>query len=155
MPLSPDYRGHVITVSMPSRESGEVRKRIHVAGPTALGDAIASTRHYGLELDLAARDLARLCIVVEELITNLCEHGVCETEREIKLELVRHPSGLHLVFLDNGAPFDPRTASAADDMPQRGGGAGLRLVRAWAEIIHYESSDAGNRLELMLTLAGD
>ena len=140
---------------MPSRESGEVRKRIHVAGPTALGDAIASTRRYGLELELKARDLARLCIVVEELITNLCEHGVCETEREIKLELVRLPSGLGLVFEDNGAPFDPRTASATDDMPQRGGGAGLRLVKAWSEIIRYESGDDGNRLELLLALSGD
>ena len=140
---------------MLSRESGEVRKRIHVAGPTALGDAIASTRHYGLELDLKARDLARLCIIVEELITNLCEHGVCETEREITLELFRHPSGLGLVFEDNGAPFDPRTASAAGDMPQRGGGAGLRLVRAWSEIIGYESGDDGNRLELLLALNGD
>jgi anti-sigma regulatory factor (Ser/Thr protein kinase) len=140
---------------MPSRESGEVRKRIHVAGPTALGDAIASTRLYALELELNARDLARLCIIVEELITNLCEHGVCESDRVITLELFRLPSGLRLVFEDNGASFDPRTVSAADDMPQRGGGAGLRLVRAWSEIIGYESGDGGNRLELMLTLSGD
>ncbi len=140
---------------MPSRESGEVRKRIHVAGPTALGDAIASTRLYALELELNARDLARLCIIVEELISNLCEHGVCESDREITLELFRLPSGLSLVFEDNGAPFDPRTVPAADDMPQRGGGAGLRLVRAWSEIIGYESGDDGNRLELMLALSGD
>ena len=126
-----------------------------MAGPTALGDAIAATRRYALDLDLEARDLARLCIVVEELITNLCEHGVCERDREITLELLRHPSGLGLVFEDNGAPFDPRTASAADDVPQRGGGAGLRLVRAWADIVGYESGDDGNRLELMLTLSGD
>ena len=126
-----------------------------MAGPTALGDAIASTRRFGLELELKARDLARLCIVVEELITNLCEHGVCETEREITLELFRHPCGLNLVFEDNGAPFDPRTASAPDDLPHRGGGAGLRLVRAWSEIVGYESGDDGNRLELLLNLSGE
>jgi anti-sigma regulatory factor (Ser/Thr protein kinase) len=140
---------------MPSRESGEIRKRIQVAGPTALGDAIASTRLYALEHELNARDRARLCIIVEEVITNLCEHGVCESDHEITLELFRLPSGLGLVFEDNGAPFDPRMVSAADDMPQRGGGAGLRLVRAWSEIIGYESGEDGNRLELMLTLSGD
>jgi anti-sigma regulatory factor (Ser/Thr protein kinase) len=140
---------------MPSRESGKVRKRIDVAGPTALGDAIAAARLYALELELNARDRARLCIIVEELITNLCEHGVCERDRKIALELFRHPSGLRLVFEDNGTPFDPRTGPAADDMPQRGGGAGLRLVRAWSEIIVYESGDDGNRLELLLALSGD
>jgi len=140
---------------MASCESGEVRKRIHVGGPTALGEAIASTRLFGLDLGLAERDLARLCIVVEELITNLCEHGICETEREIVLELFRHASGLGLVFEDNGAPFDPRTTSTEDEMPQRGGGAGLRLVRAWSEIIDYGSSEGRNRLELLLALTGD
>ena len=99
--------------------------------------------------------MARLCIIVEELITNLCEHGICDTEREIDLELFRHASGLGLVFEDNGAPFDPRTMTAEDEMPQRGGGAGLRLVRAWSEIIGYESGDDGNRLELLLALNGD
>ena len=140
---------------MPSRESGELRKHIHVAGPTALGEAIASARLFGMELGLGERDLARLCIIVEELITNLCEHGICDTEREIDLELFRHSSGLGLVFEDNGAPFDPRTTTSEDDLPQRGGGAGLRLVRAWAEIVDYGSGDGRNRLELLLTLSGD
>lgn len=139
---------------MPSRESGEFRKRIRVAGPTALGDAIAATRLYAIECDLKPRDQARLCIIVEELITNLCEHGVCDTEHEIAVELVRQPSGLGLVFEDNGAPFDPRTASDPDDLPHRGGGAGLRLVRAWSEIVGYESADGRNRLELQLSLTG-
>jgi serine/threonine-protein kinase RsbW len=138
---------------MPSRESGKVRKPIHVAGPTALGDAIAATRIYALELDLKARDQARLCIIVEELITNLCEHGVCGTEREIALELVRYPSGLGLIFEDNGVPFDPRSVSDTGDVPPRGGGAGLRLVRAWTDVVGYESANGRNRLELLLALA--
>lgn len=139
---------------MPSRESGEVRKRIRVAGPTALGDAIAATRTYALECELKPRDEARLCIIVEELITNLCEHGVCDTDHEIGLELFQQASGLRLIFEDNGAPFDPRTASDPDDMPPRGGGAGLRLVRAWSEIVGYETANGRNRLEVQLNLSG-
>ena len=140
---------------MPSRESGEVRKRIRVAGPTALGDAIAATRLYALECELKPRDEARLCIIVEELVTNLCEHGVCDTEHEIALELFPKPFGLGLVFEDNGAPFDPRTACDPDDMPDRGGGAGLRVVRAWSELLSYEFANGRNRLELQLSLTGD
>ena len=125
-----------------------------MAGPTALGDAIASTRGYGLELGLGERDLARLCIVVEELITNLCEHGVCDTQHDIALELFERPSGLGLVFEDNGAPFDPRSVPGGDDVPDRGGGAGLRLVNAWSEIVGYETAEGRNRLELLVRLSG-
>lgn len=97
--------------------------------------------------------MARLCIVVEELITNLCDHGICETECEIGLELSRQSYGLVLVFEDNGAPFDPRTVSDAGDVPARGGGAGLRLVHAWSTIVGYQSANGRNRLELTLALS--
>jgi serine/threonine-protein kinase RsbW len=138
---------------MPSRESQHDRQRIEVSGPTALGDAIASTRHFAIAQGLARRDQARLCIIVEELISNLCEHGICETDREIAVELLRHRDSVGLVFEDNGAPFDPRSATDAPDMPPRGGGAGLRLVKAWSEILVYDTANGRNRLELKLPLA--
>lgn len=138
---------------MPSRESHD-GQRIDVAGPTALGDAIASTHGFALDQGLGERDHARLCIVVEELITNLCEHGVCDTEHEIALELGRCDGGLALIVEDNGAPFDPRLAASKAVVPERGGGVGLHLVRAWAEILSYETRQGRNRLELLLPLTG-
>jgi len=137
---------------MPSRESQTDRQRIHVAGPTVLGDAVAATRRYAIDQGLAERDQARLCIMVEELITNLCEHGICDTERELVLEFQRQPSAVRLAIEDNGAPFDPRLASGDAAVPERGGGAGLRLVKAWSEIIGYDSAGGRNRLELELPL---
>src|SRR5512147_1005560 len=56
MPASPRPDWHVITVSMPSRESQTDRQRIDVAGPTALGDAMAATRRYAVDRDLGERD---------------------------------------------------------------------------------------------------
>ncbi|WP_294120605.1 ATP-binding protein [Sphingomonas sp.] len=138
---------------MPSRESQTDRQRINVAGPTALGDAIAWTRRYAADQALAEHDQARLCIIVEELVTNLCEHGVCEGDREIGIELARDGSCLGLAIEDNGRPFDPRTAPHSADIPTRGGGAGLNLVRSWAEIVEYESGNGRNRLELRLRLS--
>jgi serine/threonine-protein kinase RsbW len=139
---------------MASRESQADRQRIDITGPTALGDAIAATRRYARDQALGDLDQARLCIIVEELITNLCEHGVCDFDHEIGLELVRLDSGVGLVIEDNGAPFDPRLAPGEADVPARGGGAGLMLVRAWAQIVGYETSNGRNRLELHLSLTG-
>ena len=138
---------------MPSRESQTDRQRIDVAGPTALGDAIAWTRRYAADQALPEHDQARLCIIVEELVTNLCEHGVCEGDREIGIELARHGSSVDLMMEDNGSPFDPRTAPGNLEIPARGGGAGLNLVRSWAEILGYESSNGHNRLQLNLRLS--
>jgi anti-sigma regulatory factor (Ser/Thr protein kinase) len=140
---------------MPSRESQHDRQRVDVAGPTALGDAVAAARRYAIDQGLGDHDRARLCIIVEELITNLCEHGICDTEREIGLELSRQPSGIGLVIEDNGAPFDPQVAPGADELPARGGGAGLRLVKTWSEIVGYEAINGRNRLELRLALKGN
>lgn len=137
---------------MPSRESQSDRQRIDVAGPTGLGDAVAAARRYAIDHGLGDRDLARLCIVVEELIANLHEHGVWETEREISLELRRLPSSIMVCIEDNGAPFDPRTAPSLDPQSVAGAGAGLRLVGAWSENIGYQSSNGRNRLELELAL---
>ena len=136
---------------MPSRES-HGGQRIDVAGPTALGEAIASTRDYARDQGLDERANARLCIIVEELITNLCEHGICDSEREIGLELSLRDAALTLVIEDNGSPFDPRLAGSETAVPERGGGAGLRLVNAWAEIVSYETRNGRNRLELLLPL---
>ena len=139
---------------MPSRESHD-GQRIDVAGPTALGDAIAWTRRFARDQSLAERDQARLCIIVEELITNLCEHGICDTEREIGLELSLRDSALAVIVEDNGVPFDPRTARDDAAVPERGGAAGLRLVNAWAEIVSYANGTGRNRLELLLPLNDD
>ena len=138
---------------MPSRESQSDRQRIDVGGPTALGDAVAATRRYAIDQGLDDRDQARLCIVIEELVANLCEHGICEVEREISLEFQRNAAVLGLVIEDNGAPFDLRNQSAPATVPARGGGAGLNLVKSWSEVIGYESANGRNRLELKLPLA--
>jgi len=138
---------------MPSRESQTDRQRIDVAGPTAIGDAIAWTRRYAVDQQLGERDLARLCIIVEELVTNLCEHGVCDLDHQISIELYRQAAAIMARVEDNGAPFDPRAARTDGPVPARGGGAGINLVRSWAEIVDYESAGGRNRLNLRLLLS--
>ena len=138
---------------MSSRESPTDWQRIEVAGPTALGDAVASARRYALDKELGPSDCARLCIIVEELLTNLLEHGGL-THPQIAIEFDRFDGAIRLIIEDNGSPFDPRSAIPDNAIPDRGGNAGLRLVQSWSEIMSYESSGGQNRLELLLELSG-
>jgi len=67
----------------------------------------------------------------------------------IDLALMRHPGHVVLVLGDAAAPFDPRLAPPPTDVPPHGG-AGLALVRAFAESIDYGCSDGRNRLEVRI-----
>ena len=46
-----------------------------------------------------------------------------------------------LTIADSGAAFDPTTAGQEDIIPERGGGAGLALVRNWASSFRYERAE--------------
>ena len=135
---------------MASRESPPEGRRIDFVGPTALGDAVSAARRFAIDQDLGSRDRAHLCIIVEELVANLIEHG--GGERRIGLQLARCPSAIVLAIDDDGAPFDPRNAPDDAAIPARGGGAGLRLVSAWSRIVDYRSAGGHNRLEVEMPL---
>jgi len=133
---------------MPSRDSR--KRKINVAGPTALGDAVAETRRYASDQQLQPWAEARLCIIVEELIANLIEHG--GAQQAIDLELDRTSTAVTVVLEDGGPAFDPRGVPETATVPARGGGAGLRLVRDWSEVVSYETAEGRNRLELSVPL---
>ena len=99
---------------------------------------------------LSAGLAARLAIIVEELAANLIEHGGVGGDGEIELLLAHEADGVRIVLSDSGAAFDLRTAPSEEAIPERGGGAGIDLVRAWTEIVDYHSEPGRNRLELRL-----
>jgi anti-sigma regulatory factor (Ser/Thr protein kinase) len=152
MSVSSQLNDRAINVSMPSRESQTATLQTDVAGPTALADAVSATRRFAVDHGLGTRDRAHLCIIVEELVANLIEHGRNGVERQIGVELVRLPAMITLAIEDDGAAFDPRNAPAGRNVPARGGGAGLRLVSAWSQIVDYRSAGGRNRLELEMPL---
>lgn len=114
-------------------------------------EAIKAARAFGGSCRLAEEDLARLCIIVEELVANLYDHGGLTDRDEVELSLVAEQAQIRVTIVDCGMPFDPRMAPSFVQ-PERGGGAGLALVRAWAESMSYEVTGAGNRLELLMPL---
>ncbi len=93
---------------------------------------------------------AKLAIVVEELVLNAIEHGCPGPGTEIGVALSAEPGGIGIAISDCGGHFDPREALPVETVPDRGGGAGLALVRAWAVIRDYARIDGVNRLDLLI-----
>lgn len=98
---------------------------------------------------------ARLAIVVEEVVANIVEHGQCPAGSEIQLGMALAGDHIELNFEDEGIAFDPVLHdSLARPLPERGGGAGLALVKHMAQAITYERADGRNRLKLLLSCHG-
>ena len=135
---------------MSVRESIPAPLRLSLSGATAIHDAIAGTRRYAEDAGIEPSDVTRLAIIVEELVTNLYEHGGLGAEDVFTLEMSCAGPEIDLVLVDPGRPFDPRTAPPAGTVPPRGGGAGLKLVRAWASEVDYRTSEGLNRLTMRI-----
>lgn len=121
------------------------------AGPDAAAKALAATRQFLLLARCKAETGAQLAIIVEEIICNIVEHGRPPAGDPIDLIFTRTPRGLRLGVIDGGAFFDPRSAEMAGELPpERGGGAGIALIRAWADILSYERRGARNHLLIEL-----
>ena len=120
----------------------------------ALRPALVEVHEFAARIALDAAMTRQLVIVAEELMVNLLEHGAESApggEINATLRLDHSDDGLALVLEDDGAPFDPRGVGSVD-MPnaERGGGVGLALVKAFAQIDDYVSEGGVNRLTLRM-----
>ena len=134
---------------MSPRESNPDRLSLRLEGDRAIAQAVEAARSFGQAQRLAGDELARLCVVVEELIANLYDHGGVTERDEVQFALASDPSGIRISIADCGTSFNPWAAPPAPDS-NRPGGAGVRLIQAWADLIRYHSSDDGNQLELLV-----
>lgn len=140
---------------MSTRESNPDLLVCRLRGDDAISEACDAARTFG-DLQLLNEDeLARLCIVVEELVANLYDHGGLGVEDEVELSLLRDSDGVRVTIVDPGTPFDPWTARPKIEKPERGGGVGIEIVKAWALYSSYGSSDGANRLEFLLPIRWD
>jgi anti-sigma regulatory factor (Ser/Thr protein kinase) len=137
---------------MSRRESNSDRIRCRLQGSGAVRSATDAARAFGEAQQLAADDLARLCVVIEELVANLYDHGGLTEADSVELTLDREPGGIRVGIADPGTPFDPRSAARKRVRPKRGGGAGIDLIRSWAQLIDYQVTQEGNRLDLVLPI---
>jgi anti-sigma regulatory factor (Ser/Thr protein kinase) len=126
--------------------------RLSLSGPDAVHAATSCARDFATVHDIGEAAAARLAIAVEELVTNLFDHGRLGAGDAIELSLSRSADAVSMTIIDQGTPFDPRSATQPASVPDRGGGAGLALVRAWAIESNYEVGEHGNRLTISLPI---
>ncbi len=119
---------------------------------SAIGAACDLARDFAAVTGLGDDTGARLCIIVEELVANLVEHTGLTANDQLTLEIGWDGREVTLALTDSGPPFDPRVAKTPGDLPpERGGGAGLAMVQAWAHVESYVRGDGINRLALRMT----
>ena len=133
-----------------SGESNSVAKRLIVSGPTAIHDATSAARAFAREAGIDGTVAPRLAIVVEELVTNLFDHGGLANHDLVHVELAASNNEITLTICDEGEPFDPTWARGPHQIPARGGGAGIELVRAWATNTVYRTAAGQNQLTVTL-----
>lgn len=132
---------------------------LDVNGPESIHRAVTLAQLFSTTNALSPQQGARIAILVEEAVTNLYDHCAVQAGFSGTLTLAWAPGptpasnggDIYVTLCDSGAPFDPRAAEPIDrPNMDRGGGAGLAIIRAWAEIIDYRSEGGVNRLELKL-----
>lgn len=123
------------------------------ADVAAVAAAVGAARAFAAAAALPPEPAARLAVVTEELVSNLIDHAAMPAGAMIELALVIIDDRVHLRLVDRAAPFDPRGATVAP-IPDRGGGAGLALVRAWARIDSYTRDGDANVTRLSLPASG-
>ncbi|SNS38279.1 Anti-sigma regulatory factor (Ser/Thr protein kinase) [Sphingomonas laterariae] len=121
------------------------------AGPGAAVRAIAAAHDYCDRTGCDDDARAHIAIIVEELVLNIVEHGGAALGDPIHILLEQVGEGTQLTLTDGGTFFDPREAEAPGlAPPERGGGAGIALILAWAEIRSYVAEGGRNRMVLLI-----
>jgi anti-sigma regulatory factor (Ser/Thr protein kinase) len=140
---------------MGARESNSDTLSCRLSGSAAIAEATEAARAFGQSQWLGDDELARLCVVVEELVANLYDHGGLTETDVVTLDIAVEPDGIRVSIADPGNSFDPWRAPRKAEMPERGGNVGIDIVRAWASYISYSPSPEGNRLEFLLPVHWD
>ena len=138
---------------MSPRESNPDCLSRRLRGQTAIVEAAEAARAFGELQWLGDDELARLCIVVEEMVANLYDHGGLTDQDEVELNFAVDPEGIRVSIADPGSPFDPWAAPRRPGAAERGGGVGIDIVRAWAQFISYGPTPEGNRLIFLLPVS--
>ncbi len=138
---------------MGSRDSNSATVTVRCKGADAVHQMVEAAQAFGIDRALALDHAARLSIIIEELVYNLVDHGEVGEDGLIELVLTHEDGVVGIALSDTGVAFDLRAAESEEEVPDRGGGAGIDLVRAWAEIVDYERAGDRNRLLLKMWLS--
>lgn len=95
-------------------------------------------------------------LILDELITNIIEHGERGNEHHIDIILSKVGRNLTIEVKDDGPPFDPTICALPDTTltldKRKCGGLGILLVRRLSDNCRYRREQNKNVLTLQKTL---
>lgn len=106
------------------------------------------------DIDFSMKERMQLALAVEELFVNIANYAYAPATgmATIRGMIVEHPSGVVLVFEDEGMPYDPlakEDPNTEAPIEERDiGGLGIFLVKKNVDDIHYEYRDRKNVLTI-------
>lgn len=108
------------------------------------------------KLALPKKTVMEINLVLDELITNIIEHGDQHNAHLIEVAFTIKGNVLTITVKDDGPQFDPTLCPVPDTtLPldkRKCGGLGIYLVRKFCDCCSYERSDNKNILTLIKNL---
>jgi serine/threonine-protein kinase RsbW len=105
---------------------------------------------------LTPKTVAEINLVLEEIISNIIEHGDRTKKHPIHITLKKEGQELTMVVIDEGPSFDPTICAPPDTtLPlkkRQSGGLGIHLVRAFCQCCSYTRANDSNILTIKRTL---
>lgn len=98
--------------------------------------------------------LHKIELASEEAIVNIIHHAYQERPEKIEIEIQCTRDSAHILFKDQGPPFNPLQQFAVDcesSLEQRKeGGLGIYLMRKYIPEMHYERRKSQNVLKFTI-----
>jgi len=137
---------------MPAPEAASLTVPAKVEALTQCTEFVTA---HAVHAGFAPARLGEIELVVEEVVTNICQHGYNDQAGQVELHCRRvDGQRLLLEFVDCGRPFDVLAQAAPGltlDLDQREpGGLGVPLIRAMAEEVSYTREGNRNILHLIV-----
>lgn len=90
---------------------------------------------------ISKKDAIEINLVLDELVTNIIEHGERATEGTIEILFSLNKRHLTIEVIDGGSPFDPTSCKKPDtSLPldkRKCGGLGVLLVHKFSDCCNY------------------
>lgn len=104
------------------------------------------------------KDLLQLNLILDELITNIIEHGGGCAKCPIEIRMEKTDSHFKVQLSDGGPPFDPtkgKTANISQPIGERKcGGLGILFVRKFSDCCSYQRKNDKNIFSFTKTYMG-
>ena len=104
------------------------------------------------KLPFSKRDLFRIELCVEEIVTNIVSYAYAGSKGSFTIEITTDCGGMTITMRDRGIPYDPLKRPDPDitlTADERGiGGYGIYLVKQIMDDVRYEHRDGMNVLSM-------